>query len=130
MGRPYLLRVSMYSSSVRSVTENIADPATGKEIGTIPEMGKKETAEAIDVAYESFQSWKKTTAKVSMHWEHMRRYLPERTTIQQRHDLLMKLYALMQEHSSDLARILVCFSGSPNYPVPNTYYRPLRMGKP
>lgn len=41
-----------------------ADPATGEEIGTIPEMGIKETREAIASAQNAFVSWKKTTAKV------------------------------------------------------------------
>ena len=42
----------------------LADPATGEVIGTIPEMGIKETKEAITAAHDAFKSWKKTTAKV------------------------------------------------------------------
>lgn len=39
------------------------DPATNEEIGTIPEMGVKETQEAISAARAAFNSWKLTTAK-------------------------------------------------------------------
>ena len=40
------------------------DPATGEELGTVPEMGIEETKEAIDAAGRSFATWSKTTAKV------------------------------------------------------------------
>lgn len=42
------------------------DPATNEEIGTIPEMGLKETQEAVEAAKTAFTSWKSTTAKVSL----------------------------------------------------------------
>jgi acyl-CoA reductase-like NAD-dependent aldehyde dehydrogenase len=64
------------------------DPATEEELGTVPEMGLKETQEAIDAAGETFLTWGKTTAK-------------------ERHDILVKFYNLMQENSEDLARIIV-----------------------
>lgn len=41
-----------------------SDPATNEEIGTIPEMGIRETKEAISAARAAFNSWKLTTAKV------------------------------------------------------------------
>jgi acyl-CoA reductase-like NAD-dependent aldehyde dehydrogenase len=40
------------------------DPATGQEIGKVPEMGASETRRAIDAAAEAFKAWSKTTAKV------------------------------------------------------------------
>jgi succinate-semialdehyde dehydrogenase/glutarate-semialdehyde dehydrogenase len=43
------------------------DPATGEELGTVPEMGLEETKEAIDAAGRSFATWSKTTAKVMDH---------------------------------------------------------------
>ena len=46
------------------------DPATGEELGTVPEMGIEETQEAIDAAGRSFATWSKTTAKVTVpHFE-------------------------------------------------------------
>jgi acyl-CoA reductase-like NAD-dependent aldehyde dehydrogenase len=41
------------------------DPATGKEIGNVPEMGVEETKEAIKHADAAFKSWTKTTGKAS-----------------------------------------------------------------
>ncbi|KAL0070236.1 hypothetical protein AAF712_002726 [Marasmius tenuissimus] len=54
-------------------------------------MGLAETKEAIDAAAKAFPSWSKTTAK-------------------ERHDILMKFYALMKEHEDDLARLIASFS--------------------
>ncbi|KAI7866914.1 Aldehyde/histidinol dehydrogenase [Mucor mucedo] len=70
----------------------IHDPATDKEIGHLPDMGAKETKEAIDVAAEAFKSWSQTTGKV-------------------RHDLLLKWYQAMMENQDDLATILTWENG-------------------
>lgn len=43
----------------------VVDPATEEELGTVPEMGLKETKAAIEAAGKAFQTWGKTTAKVS-----------------------------------------------------------------
>jgi succinate-semialdehyde dehydrogenase / glutarate-semialdehyde dehydrogenase len=40
------------------------DPATGDDLGTVPEMGLEETKEAIDAARRAFTTWSRTTAKV------------------------------------------------------------------
>jgi hypothetical protein len=42
-----------------------ADPATGKEIGKLPDMGVEETKEAIRHADVAFKSWTKKTGKAS-----------------------------------------------------------------
>ena len=42
-----------------------SDPATKEELGTVPEMGIKETKDAIKAAGEAFVTWSKTTAKVT-----------------------------------------------------------------
>ncbi|KAH8999074.1 succinic semialdehyde dehydrogenase [Lactarius akahatsu] len=39
------------------------NPATGDELGTVPEMGLEETKEAIDAAGQAFVTWGRTTAK-------------------------------------------------------------------
>ncbi|KAF9006713.1 succinate-semialdehyde dehydrogenase [Cyathus striatus] len=72
----------------------VTNPATGEELGTVPEMGLEETKEAIDAAARAFPSWSKTTAK-------------------QRHDILMKFYHLMQEHHDDLGRLITLENGKP-----------------
>ncbi|KAI3619472.1 succinate-semialdehyde dehydrogenase [Moniliophthora roreri] len=66
----------------------VTNPATNEELGTVPEMGLAETKEAIDAAAKAFATWSKTTAK-------------------ERHDILLKFFALMKEHDDDLARIIV-----------------------
>jgi acyl-CoA reductase-like NAD-dependent aldehyde dehydrogenase len=40
------------------------DPATGKTIGTIPDMNKVDTAVAIDAAEQALPEWRSKTAKV------------------------------------------------------------------
>ncbi|KAI0638700.1 succinate-semialdehyde dehydrogenase, partial [Trametes polyzona] len=72
----------------------VTNPATAEELGTVPEMGLEETKEAIDAAANAFKTWSKTTAK-------------------QRHDILKKFYALMQEHQDDLARLITLENGKP-----------------
>ncbi|KAF7789391.1 hypothetical protein EIP86_000335 [Pleurotus ostreatoroseus] len=67
---------------------SVTNPATNEELGTIPEMGLAETKDAIEAASTAFKTWSRITAK-------------------ERHDLLMKFYALMKEHSDDLARLIV-----------------------
>jgi succinate-semialdehyde dehydrogenase/glutarate-semialdehyde dehydrogenase len=45
---------------------DLIDPATSEELGTVPEMGLTETREAIEAASKAFQSWGRTTAKVTI----------------------------------------------------------------
>lgn len=73
-------------------TVSVTNPATFEELGTVPDMGAKETEEAIKAAEAAFPSWSKTTAKY-------------------RHDLLMKLYALMTENTDDLGRMITLENG-------------------
>ncbi|KIM74992.1 hypothetical protein PILCRDRAFT_13936 [Piloderma croceum F 1598] len=70
----------------------VTNPANDKELGTVPEMGLTETKEAIDAASRAFKTWKNTTAK-------------------HRHDILLKLFRLMQENSDDLGRIITLENG-------------------
>lgn len=68
------------------------DPATDKEIGKLPDMGAKETREAIEVAAEAFKSWSTTTGK-------------------ERHDLLLAWYRTIMDNQEDLATILTWENG-------------------
>ncbi|TFK82971.1 ALDH-like protein, partial [Polyporus arcularius HHB13444] len=72
----------------------VTNPATEEELGTIPEMGIEETKQAIDAASKAFKTWSKTTAK-------------------HRHDILMKLFALMKENADDLSRLITLENGKP-----------------
>lgn len=75
-----------------SETFSVIDPASEKEIGKLPDMGAKETKEAIEVASKAFESWSQTSGK-------------------QRHDLLIKWYQAMMENQEDLATILTWENG-------------------
>ncbi|KAH8831335.1 succinate-semialdehyde dehydrogenase [Flagelloscypha sp. PMI_526] len=73
---------------------SVTNPSTNDVLGTIPELGVEETRQAIDSAQKAFPSWSTTTAK-------------------SRHDILMKLFALMKEHQEDLARLITLENGKP-----------------
>ncbi|KZT42952.1 succinic semialdehyde dehydrogenase [Sistotremastrum suecicum HHB10207 ss-3] len=75
-------------------TIKVTNPANGDELGTIPEMGLQETKQAIEAAGKAFETWSTTTAKY-------------------RHDLMKKLFSLMQEHNEDLGRIMTLENGKP-----------------
>ncbi|KAJ3907047.1 succinic semialdehyde dehydrogenase [Lentinula edodes] len=70
----------------------VKNPASNQELGTVPEMGLAETEEAIAAAAKAFPAWSTTTAK-------------------ERHDILLKMYALMQQHHDDLGRLITLENG-------------------
>jgi succinate-semialdehyde dehydrogenase/glutarate-semialdehyde dehydrogenase len=70
----------------------VTNPATLEHLGTVPEMGLEETKDAIKAASDAFESWGRTSAK-------------------HRHDILMKMFSLMQQHQDDLARIITLENG-------------------
>ncbi|GIZ39426.1 hypothetical protein CKM354_000280900 [Cercospora kikuchii] len=72
----------------------VHDPATGKVIGTMPEMNKDDTNDAIQAASDALVSFRKTTAR-------------------QRADILRKWYNLLIENSEDLARLITWENGKP-----------------
>ena len=72
----------------------VTNPSSGEVIATLPEMGRRETAQAIDAAYAAQKAWAARTAK-------------ERATILRRfHDLIVA-------HTDDLATILTTEMGKP-----------------
>ena len=75
-------------------TIDVTNPASGAVIGTIPALGKKETAEAIKAAEEAQKKWAATPAK-------------------QRGQILRKGYELMMANQEDLARIMTAEQGKP-----------------
>ena len=75
-------------------TVEVTNPATGAVMGTIPDLSAMETACAIDAANKAFASWKRTTHGY-------------------RAALLERWFALMEEHTDDLARLLTIEQGKP-----------------
>ncbi|RDL32662.1 Succinate-semialdehyde dehydrogenase [Venustampulla echinocandica] len=75
-------------------TFDVINPATLEKIATVPEMGAAETAQAVEAAHVSFQSFKKTTAR-------------------ERARLLRKWNDLILENIDDLALILTLENGKP-----------------
>ncbi len=73
---------------------NVVNPANGQIVGSVPIGGEEEANEAIDAAYEAFQSWSQTTAY-------------------ERAIYLKKLYELMLEHRDELAQIMTMEMGKP-----------------
>ncbi len=76
----------------RSIAVN--NPATGKALGTVPNMGANETRRAIAAAQRAWPAWRAKTAK-------------ERAAV------LRKWFDLMLTHQEDLARLLTAEQGKP-----------------
>ena len=68
-------------------TFEVHDPASGKVIGTMPEMNKEDTEEAIKAAAAALPSFSKTTGR-------------------ERSKMLRKWYDLMVENADDLAKLI------------------------
>ena len=75
-------------------TCEVTDPASGKVLGTVPDMGAAETRRAIEAASAAFPAWAARTAR-------------------ERAQVLHRLYQLMMEHQEDLARLLTAEQGKP-----------------
>lgn len=73
-------------------TFTIHDPATLEPLATVPEMGRVETAKAVEAAHEAFKSFKKTSAR-------------------ERARMLRKWSDLSLENVDDLALILTLENG-------------------
>ncbi|GAB5587134.1 hypothetical protein Unana1_02034 [Umbelopsis nana] len=94
---PSLLRNSAFINNKWVNAKNnetfvVIDPATGEEIGKVPDMNVEDTKEAIDVASGAFKIWSNKTAK-------------------ERHDVMKKWYDLMMANQEDLATILTWENG-------------------
>ncbi len=73
---------------------DVTNPVNDSVIGSVPSMGRTETANAIKAAHKAQKTWARKTAK-------------ERATI------MKKWYALMIEHQEDLAQIMTAEQGKP-----------------
>jgi succinate-semialdehyde dehydrogenase / glutarate-semialdehyde dehydrogenase len=72
----------------------VTNPATGQTLGTIPNHGRAETAQAIAAAERAQKGWAATPAK-------------------QRGIILRRWYELMMQHQDDLGRIMTAEQGKP-----------------
>ncbi|WP_141679050.1 aldehyde dehydrogenase family protein, partial [Acinetobacter baumannii] len=77
-----------------NATVPLSNPATGEEIGTIPNTGAAETTQAIEAAYTALQSWKALTA-------------------QNRADFLLAWPKLVLDPTDALALIITLAQGKP-----------------
>ena len=75
-------------------TIDVANPATGDILGTVPKMGAKETEAAIEAAQKAFQAWKNETAAT-------------------RSAIVRRWCDLLLEHCDDLALIMTMEQGKP-----------------
>ncbi|KAI5478678.1 succinate-semialdehyde dehydrogenase (NADP+) [Pseudohyphozyma bogoriensis] len=73
----------------------VYNPGTGGVLGEMPEMGVDETKKAIEFAYEAGKGEWGTTSEYD------------------RAKVLNKLFALMNEHAEDLAKIITAENGKP-----------------
>jgi succinate-semialdehyde dehydrogenase / glutarate-semialdehyde dehydrogenase len=72
----------------------VINPATGKTIKTVPNMGAAETQMAIEAANAALPAWRAQTAK-------------------ERANILHQWFSLMMKHQEDLARIMTAEQGKP-----------------
>ncbi|GAB1600248.1 succinate-semialdehyde dehydrogenase, mitochondrial-like [Argonauta hians] len=79
-------------SSTDGKTFDVTNPANGKFIGKVPDIGPEDTNKAIDAAHKAFYSWKKTTAR-------------------ERSQILKKWYQLIEENKMALAELLTLEQG-------------------
>ncbi len=77
-----------------NATVPVTNPATGEEIGTIPNMGAAEATQAVEAAYTALQSWKALTA-------------------QNRADILLAWHKLVLDYTDELALIMTIEQGKP-----------------
>jgi succinate-semialdehyde dehydrogenase/glutarate-semialdehyde dehydrogenase len=75
-------------------TYEVMDPASGKVIGTMPEMDKSDMQTAIDAALAALPSFRKTTP-------------------QERSRMLHQWYQLMMDNAEDLAKLITWENGKP-----------------
>lgn len=72
----------------------VTDPATGRELAQVADLGADEAASAIAAAQRAWPLWRAQTAK-------------------ERHAVMMRWFHLLQQHADDLARIMTAEQGKP-----------------
>ncbi|MDO4683686.1 MAG: NAD-dependent succinate-semialdehyde dehydrogenase [Lautropia sp.] len=72
----------------------VTDPATGRHLADVSNLGASEAHRAIDAANRAWPGWRATTVK-------------------KRHAILLKWFELLTEHKEDIARIMTAEQGKP-----------------
>ncbi|XP_064629008.1 succinate-semialdehyde dehydrogenase, mitochondrial-like [Lineus longissimus] len=83
-----------WTSAASGKTFEVTNPANGAVLGSVPDMDQQDVVEAIKIAHQAFQTWKKTTAK-------------ERCAV------LKKWYTLMIAEHENLAKLSTAEMGKP-----------------
>ncbi|OLP46341.1 NAD-dependent succinate-semialdehyde dehydrogenase [Rhizobium oryziradicis] len=89
-----LIAGSWLDASESGKTFDVTNPSTGDVVATLPDMGRSETARAIDAAYKAQKLWAAKTGK-------------------ERANVLRKLFDLLVANADDLATILTMEMGKP-----------------
>lgn len=83
-----------WTGATEAGTCAVTNPATGGQVGTVPNLGAAQTTAAIDAAQAAMPAWAARSAK-------------------ERARILRRMSDLMLEHQDDLARILTAEQGKP-----------------
>jgi succinate-semialdehyde dehydrogenase / glutarate-semialdehyde dehydrogenase len=83
-----------WESAPGGQTKQVVNPATGKVIGTVPNLGAAETRRAIEAAEKALPDWRARTAK-------------------ERAQILRKWFDLMMANQEDLAVLMTVEQGKP-----------------
>lgn len=97
LGRPDLLREACYVDGEwigEGAALTVTNPATGRVLGTVPELGAAEALRAVAAATKAGPAWRARTGK-------------------ERAVLLRRWFDLVTEHSEDLARLMTAEQGKP-----------------
>ncbi|THF49676.1 NAD-dependent succinate-semialdehyde dehydrogenase [Allorhizobium terrae] len=89
-----LIAGTWLAASESGKTFDVTNPSTGDVVATLPDMGRSETARAIDAAYKAQKLWAAKTGK-------------------ERAGVLRKLFDLLVANADDLATILTMEMGKP-----------------
>ncbi len=73
---------------------DVSDPATGRKLADVADLGARETRSAIQAANAAWPAWRELTGK-------------------QRHAHLMAWFQLLMQHQDDLARLMTAEQGKP-----------------
>ncbi|MDB5612738.1 MAG: gabD5 [Devosia sp.] len=84
----------VWSGADSGKTLAVSNPSTGESLADVPDMGRAETARAIDAAHEAQKSWARLTGAA-------------------RGKILRKWFELMMANQDDLAAILTAEMGKP-----------------
>ena len=75
-------------------TIEVVNPASQEKLGTVPNVGEAEAAQAVEAAYRAFQSW-------------------QYTSVNDRYKLLKAWFDLIQQYKESLAAMLTSEQGKP-----------------